>query len=190
MPHTELLVPQHRAVSAGPALPCHPETTVPLESILHQAVRSGRPAHHHSPDYVLISLNDFPSLNEHSQLWKERKLLSSHNSTDVQRGLPEQGNSPGTVTASASLPPPTLPCTQGTWIEPLVQLSPGFSSHATPCGTVHSEHGQQIPAECLTLVRTRLRQVPVVVEELVESTVTGTWDIPPTGTTAGDGSGG
>lgn len=92
---------------------------------------------------------------------------------DVLRGLPEQGNSPGTVTVSASLRPPTLLCTQGTRTGPLGQLSPGFPSHAPLCGTVHPEDGQQIPAESLALVRTGLRQVPVVVEELVESTVTG-----------------
>lgn len=92
---------------------------------------------------------------------------------DVLRGLPEQGNSPGTVTASASLPPPTLLCTQGTRTGPLGQLSPGFPSHVALCGTVHPEDGQQIPDESLALVRTGLRQVPVVVEELVESAVMG-----------------
>lgn len=55
---------------------------------------------------------------------------------DVPRGLPEQGSSPGTVTASASPPPPpTLLCTLGTRIGSLAQLCPGLPSHATPRGT-------------------------------------------------------
>lgn len=101
---------------------------------------------------------------------------------DVPRGLPEQGNSPGTVTASALLPPPTLLCTQGTRTGPLGQL---FPSHATCHGTVHPEDGQQVPAESLVWARTGPRQVAVMVEELVRSAVMGAWAIPPTGMTAG-----
>lgn len=43
----------------------------------------------------------------------------------------------------------------------------------------------RIASRSLALVRTGLRQVPVVVEELVESTVVGAQNVPPTGMTAG-----
>lgn len=99
---------------------------------------------------------------------------------DVPRGLPEQGSSPGTVTASASPPPPTLLCTLVPGLGLWHSCALGFPLMQPPVGP---EDGQQIPAEPLAWGRTGLRQVAVTVEELVESTVTGARDMPPTGMT-------
>lgn len=80
---------------------------------------------------------------------------------DVPRGLPEQGNSPGTVTAPAASSHP--PCTRAPGLVPWYSC-PWVSLSSNPLWDPHPEDGQQIPAGCLALVRTGLRQVPVVVK--------------------------
>lgn len=59
-------------------------------------------------DYGLISLNDFLSLNEHSQLKKEWKILSSHHGIQSTEGLTKTRQPSRDNDSSSLLPPPPL----------------------------------------------------------------------------------
>jgi len=58
----------------------------------------------------------------------------------MPRGLPKQGRSPGTATASASLPPPIHLRIQGTRTGPLAWPSLGFPLRQSPVGPSSLEH--------------------------------------------------